>query len=185
MVMLRSAGIRATVIALGAVALTVSGVVAPAQAATKEQMTQTLLTRVEVNRLLPGNAGRLFGVDATKTTARYTSWGYAEGGEVSVTGLATAHLKRGQKARPRDVRPSFGSEWSRISRTDDRLVQYKEAFAGEAVRVVIFRGRNAVAAECEQVAGSDDKPPVPRKELRACATRVAEAQYAKLREVVG
>lgn len=185
MVMIRSAGIRATVIALGAVALTLSGFAIPAHAATKDQMRAALLTSAEIDRLVPKNAGKLTDPVVTKRTAQYQDWENVDGGKVSAVGLSIAHVNRG-KARPRNLRHPYDLEWVTIRRTKNTLVQsVKGIYVGTAYRVTIFKGRNVVAATCAQVVLYGGESLVPDKTIRACATKVAKAQFDKLQRTVG
>lgn len=180
--------VRGAIVGMSVVGLMAAGITVPAQAATQTQMRDALLTQAQISRLVPDTSGRLSGRLVTDTSAYYTGWEATESDELkSVTNLSIASLNRG-RARPRDVpvRPApFAPPWKRIIRTDDRLVQYREAFAGEEVRVTIFRGRNAVSVVCEQVASIGGQPAVPRKQLRACAATVAKAQFDRLLRVVG
>ena len=169
---------------VAAIALLSGVVISPAQAATRAEMREALLTRSQINAILPANGGELSERVATRSRASYSAWTTVGDEVMSVTDLAIAHLG-GRDARPRDVPPRFDDGWQRIRRTTDTLVQFKEEFAGGAVRVVIFRGVNAVSAVCTQVTGGSDYPVLTRTELRRCARAVAQEQFAKLLDVVG
>jgi|GEM_PF-4655470 len=173
------------VLAVATAALVAGSLIAPAAAASRSEMREALLTERQINELFPRNSGVLTSPTATRTTASYSTWELTGSGRTSVTSVNIAHVGRG-KARPRDVTPWRPDGWRRISRTDNRLVQYSaEAFStGEAIRVVLFSGRYAVSAVCEQVSSGTDVPVVPRRQLRTCATDIATAQMDKLQRLV-
>ena len=173
------------VLAVATAALVAGSLIAPAAAATRNEMREALLTERQINEVFPRNSGVLSGRTATRTTASYSTWQLTGSGQTSVTSLLIAHVGRG-KARPRDVTPWRPADFRRISRTDSRLVQYSDEafFAGEAIRVVLFSGRYAVSAVCEQVSSVDGEPLVPRRQLRKCATDIATAQMDKLQRLV-
>ena len=175
---------RGVLLGLGVVGLVAGSLTAPAQAATKSQMRDALLTQAQIRTLIPDTGGQLGDREVTSTRAYYRMWQAFGEEPMSVTGLAITSLNDG-RARPRDVPASFGSDFKRIRRTDDRLVQYRQEVAGNAVRVVIFRGVNAVSAECAQVSSGSEQPLLSIKELRTCARTVAKEQYEQLLRVVG